>query len=193
MTFAEECLKKVKAEGAAAVATYAARFGELKEGESAMAGRLGGSSKRRRRGSDGDGSPRGSGSFRFVVCLAALRLPQPAVYNSAAAQVSKDEMKAAYESLDEGDRLCLDRVAARVKHFAETQRAAIRDAETDIPGGKAGHTVRPVALGAGDGVGAAPRPRRGDFVELASRGSRRSKSPAATPRAAATRSPRRSS
>jgi len=146
MAFAEECLKKVKAEGAAAVATYAARFGELKEGESAMAGRLGGSSKRRRRGSDGDGSPRGSGSFRFVVCLAALRLPQPAVYNSAAAQVSKDEMKAAYESLDEGDRLCLDRVAARVKHFAETQRAAIRDAETDIPGGKAGHTVRPVEV-----------------------------------------------
>mmetsp|Transcript_2723 Transcript_2723/g.8002 ORF Transcript_2723/g.8002 Transcript_2723/m.8002 type:complete len:505 (+) Transcript_2723:41-1555(+) len=96
MAFAEECLKKVKAEGAAAVATYAARFGELKEGESAM--------------------------------------------------VSKDEMKAAYESLDEGDRLCLDRVAARVKHFAETQRAAIRDAETDIPGGKAGHTVKPVEV-----------------------------------------------
>ena len=51
-----------------------------------------------------------------------------------------------YDGLDEDDRACLDRVAARVKHFAETQRAAIRDAETDIPGGKAGHTVKPVEV-----------------------------------------------
>jgi len=96
MAFAEECLKKVRDEGVAAVDVYAQRFGELKAGETAL--------------------------------------------------VTKAEMKAAYDGLDEDDRACLDRVAARVKHFAETQRAAIRDAETDIPGGKAGHTVKPVEV-----------------------------------------------
>ncbi|CAH0365015.1 unnamed protein product [Pelagomonas calceolata] len=60
------------------------------------------------------------------------------------AVVQKAELKAAYDSLDRKDRECLDRVAARVKKFATCQRNSIKDMETDIPGGKAGHTVSPV-------------------------------------------------
>ena len=60
------------------------------------------------------------------------------------AVVQKAELKAAYDSLDRKDRECLDRVAARVKRFATCQRNSIKDMETDIPGGKAGHTVSPV-------------------------------------------------
>ena len=36
MAFAEECLKKVRDEGVAAVDVYAQRFGELKAGETAL-------------------------------------------------------------------------------------------------------------------------------------------------------------
>jgi histidinol dehydrogenase len=57
--------------------------------------------------------------------------------------VSKEDCKAAYESLSDQERTALVNIHARVKAFAEMQRKSVVDMEMDIPGGKAGHTVSP--------------------------------------------------
>ena len=57
--------------------------------------------------------------------------------------ITKDQCKAAYDELPEDDRKSLESIYNRVKIFAEAQRASIVDVEIPIPGGKAGHTVRP--------------------------------------------------
>jgi hypothetical protein len=56
---------------------------------------------------------------------------------------TKEECKAAFESLAEHERSALVNIHARVKLFADAQRASVQDIELDIPGGKAGHTVSP--------------------------------------------------
>mmetsp|Transcript_22092 Transcript_22092/g.53001 ORF Transcript_22092/g.53001 Transcript_22092/m.53001 type:complete len:420 (+) Transcript_22092:59-1318(+) len=56
----------------------------------------------------------------------------------------KEELKAAYDTLDADKRDVLSRVGARIRKFAKAQRASISDVETDIPGGKAGQLVTPV-------------------------------------------------
>ncbi|MEM8835054.1 MAG: histidinol dehydrogenase [Planctomycetota bacterium] len=53
-------------------------------------------------------------------------------------------MSCAFESLDERDRAVLVRTAERIERFARAQRACITDLDTDVPGGRAGHTVVPV-------------------------------------------------
>jgi histidinol dehydrogenase len=57
--------------------------------------------------------------------------------------VSKEECKAAFDALAPEDRQALVNIHGRVKAFAEMQRKSVTDMETDIPGGKAGHTVSP--------------------------------------------------
>lgn len=57
--------------------------------------------------------------------------------------VSKEECKAAYESLSERERNTLNNIYERVSAFAQAQRQSITDMQMDIPGGKAGHTVSP--------------------------------------------------
>ena len=57
--------------------------------------------------------------------------------------VSKSDCKAAYEGLAADQRRALDNMHHRIKTFAELQRASVTNTETDIPGGKAGHTVSP--------------------------------------------------
>lgn len=57
--------------------------------------------------------------------------------------VSADDCKAAFDGLSEDHRTALVNIHARVKAFAEAQRATVKDMEMDIPGGKAGHTVSP--------------------------------------------------
>jgi phosphoribosyl-ATP pyrophosphohydrolase/phosphoribosyl-AMP cyclohydrolase/histidinol dehydrogenase len=57
--------------------------------------------------------------------------------------ISSEECKAAFDSLSDDQRTALINIHARVKAFAEAQRATVTDMETDIPGGKAGHTVSP--------------------------------------------------
>lgn len=58
--------------------------------------------------------------------------------------VGKAELKDAYDSLDAVERGTIERVAARIKTFAEAQRASLREMTVPIPGGEAGHTVAPV-------------------------------------------------
>jgi phosphoribosyl-ATP pyrophosphohydrolase/phosphoribosyl-AMP cyclohydrolase/histidinol dehydrogenase len=57
---------------------------------------------------------------------------------------SRAELEAAFKSLPLDEQALLERTAARIKAFAEAQRAALTEVEVDIPGGRAGHTVAPV-------------------------------------------------
>jgi len=61
----------------------------------------------------------------------------PLVFDKAA-------LKAAFDGLPMADQALLMRTAARIRVFAEAQRASLRDAVVQIPGGQAGHTVVPV-------------------------------------------------
>jgi len=54
-----------------------------------------------------------------------------------------EECKAAFESLSEREQSTLKNLHFRINAFAQAQRQSITDMETDIPGGKAGHTVSP--------------------------------------------------
>jgi len=68
---------------------------------------------------------------------------EPAESNGCRYIISAEECKKAFEDLSEEERSSLVNIHARVKAFAEAQRASVRDTEIDIPGGKAGHTVSP--------------------------------------------------
>ncbi|MEZ6317481.1 MAG: histidinol dehydrogenase [Phycisphaerales bacterium] len=54
-------------------------------------------------------------------------------------------MRAALEALDGCIRAVLERTGDRIRAFALAQRSAIRDVDVPIPGGRAGHTVEPIA------------------------------------------------
>ena len=57
----------------------------------------------------------------------------------------KSDLEKSFLELDETSRNVLTRTAARIKVFAEAQRSALTEVTVDIPGGKAGHLVAPVA------------------------------------------------
>lgn len=57
---------------------------------------------------------------------------------------SRDECKAAFDGLSQSTKDTLERTAARIRKFAQSQRASIQNMTTDIPGGSAGHDVAPV-------------------------------------------------
>ncbi|MFO0744567.1 MAG: histidinol dehydrogenase [Myxococcota bacterium] len=58
--------------------------------------------------------------------------------------LERDALEAAFRELSPDDQALLVRVAARIRTFAEAQRAALRDIAVAVPGGQAGHTVAPV-------------------------------------------------
>ena len=58
--------------------------------------------------------------------------------------VERPSLEKALRALDRADRERLERVAARIRAFAEAQRGAIRDVVVPVPGGFAGHRVKPV-------------------------------------------------
>ena len=59
--------------------------------------------------------------------------------------VTRAELGAAFAALPEGQRALLERVGARIRAFAEAQRATLTDLRLGIAGGSAGHTVAPCA------------------------------------------------
>lgn len=59
--------------------------------------------------------------------------------------IERPALDAALAALPADERALLERTAARIRAFAEAQRASLRDVEVPIPGGVAGHTVSPVA------------------------------------------------
>jgi len=58
--------------------------------------------------------------------------------------LERDALEAAKARLDADDLALLERVADRVRKFAQAQLDAMSDLEMDVPGGKAGHSIVPV-------------------------------------------------
>lgn len=58
--------------------------------------------------------------------------------------VDRKELDAALEALPEAQRTLLERTAARIRRFAEAQRASIAEIEVAIPGGVAGQQIAPM-------------------------------------------------
>lgn len=78
------------------------------------------------------------GLIDVAIRLGDIQLPSSKIlYN-------KDDLRLAFEELDTVAQNVLTRTAARIKAFAEAQRAALTDVVVDIPGGQAGHWVAPV-------------------------------------------------
>ena len=59
--------------------------------------------------------------------------------------MTRDELKTAYDAVDPELQGLLERVAARVRKFAQAQRASVVEMSTPIEGGMAGQQVVPVA------------------------------------------------
>lgn len=77
--------------------------------------------------------------------LRALAERWDAVPEGESLLVSREAQAAAWASLDPEDRAALQRAAERISAFAKAQRASCQDVEIEIPGGRAGHRVTPVA------------------------------------------------
>ncbi len=60
--------------------------------------------------------------------------------------VPRVELEAAAARISSADRALLERTAGRIAAFASSQRGTLRDLETEVPSGRAGHTVRPVQV-----------------------------------------------
>ena len=58
--------------------------------------------------------------------------------------VSKEQLKEAYDNLEDSVKEVLQRTKDRIYSFAKSQRDSLTDMTTAIPGGKAGHVVAPV-------------------------------------------------
>ncbi len=69
--------------------------------------------------------------------FAELRPDEPIV-------IERRALEHALRALDAADRERLERVAGRIRAFAEAQRGAIRDVMVPVPGGVAGHSIMPV-------------------------------------------------
>jgi histidinol dehydrogenase len=59
---------------------------------------------------------------------------------------SPEDLKVAFESLDSSVQKVLERTAARIRLFAENQRASLQNMTMVVPGGEAGHTVEPIQV-----------------------------------------------
>lgn len=55
-------------------------------------------------------------------------------------------LEAAFKSLPLGEQQLLERVAGRIRAFAQAQRDSVRDVSMAVAGGSAGHTVSPCAV-----------------------------------------------
>ena len=64
--------------------------------------------------------------------------------SGAPIMIQRPSLENALRTLDRADRVRLERVAGRIRAFAEAQRGAIRDVMVPVPGGFAGHRVKPV-------------------------------------------------
>jgi phosphoribosyl-ATP pyrophosphohydrolase/phosphoribosyl-AMP cyclohydrolase/histidinol dehydrogenase len=66
--------------------------------------------------------------------------------SGAALVANREDMARALASLDPADRALLERTADRIRAFAMAQRDGLRDLDIAIPGGRAGHAVRPMEV-----------------------------------------------
>jgi phosphoribosyl-ATP pyrophosphohydrolase/phosphoribosyl-AMP cyclohydrolase/histidinol dehydrogenase len=80
--------------------------------------------------------------------LAALRRLSERLGDSAPGApliLGPTDMRRALDGLPRDQRSVLERTAARIRNFADAQRACLRDLDLAIDGGAAGHRFRPVA------------------------------------------------
>jgi len=82
---------------------------------------------------------------RGAAALRAYAVRFGDVAEDGALVIGRGELEAAFAGLGAGERALLERTAGRVRRFAEVQRAALQDVSTAVPGGRAGHTVVPMA------------------------------------------------
>ena len=76
--------------------------------------------------------------------------------------IERPALTAALDALAAADRERLERVAGRIRTFAQAQRNAIADVSLAIPGGSAGHRLGPGEFGpAGGRTGKEAPPRQG--------------------------------
>lgn len=57
---------------------------------------------------------------------------------------NREDLKEAYDKLDESAQGVLQRTHDRIKTFADSQRASVQELTTPIAGGEAGHFIAPV-------------------------------------------------
>lgn len=85
---------------------------------------------------------REGGSARLLeisIKFGDIRAGEPHILDRAA-------LEAAFRALPAEQQSLLERIAARVRAFAEAQRACLRDLEVPVAGGRAGHVVSPCAV-----------------------------------------------
>ncbi len=58
--------------------------------------------------------------------------------------IPRAELERSLRSIPAHDRELLERTAAQIRAFAQAQRDCLRDLDTTVPGGRAGHTIAPV-------------------------------------------------
>lgn len=58
--------------------------------------------------------------------------------------IPRAELDRSLRSLTAHDRELLERTAAQIRAFAQAQRDCLRELDTTVPGGRAGHTIAPV-------------------------------------------------
>jgi phosphoribosyl-ATP pyrophosphohydrolase/phosphoribosyl-AMP cyclohydrolase/histidinol dehydrogenase len=75
---------------------------------------------------------------------ALARLADELDGNSGRLWYGPDDFSAALESLAIGERDALERVADRIRAFAQAQLASLSSVDIAVPGGRAGHTIHPV-------------------------------------------------
>lgn len=75
---------------------------------------------------------------RWSVKLGDLEISEPWL-------VDRAELDAAKQRIDPEVRDLLERTAGQIETFARAQREMFRDVEIEVPGGRAGHRVAPVA------------------------------------------------
>jgi phosphoribosyl-ATP pyrophosphohydrolase/phosphoribosyl-AMP cyclohydrolase/histidinol dehydrogenase len=75
---------------------------------------------------------------RYSEHFGDLAAGDPIVYDRGSLEVALDRV-------GPDERRTLERVAARIRHFAEAQREALVDVEIEVTGGRAGHRWVPVA------------------------------------------------
>jgi histidinol dehydrogenase len=77
--------------------------------------------------------------LEVAVRLGDIKAGEPHILDRA-------QLEAGFRALPERQQALLERTAARIRSFAESQRASIRDVSVPVAGGTAGHTVSPCAV-----------------------------------------------
>jgi phosphoribosyl-ATP pyrophosphohydrolase/phosphoribosyl-AMP cyclohydrolase/histidinol dehydrogenase len=80
-----------------------------------------------------------------AVVELAVKYKEIETASEASLLLTRDQLKEAYDTLDEKSRGVLDRVAARIRQFALDQKGALSPLSVSVCGGKTGHSLVPIA------------------------------------------------